>query len=380
MRMGTEGRDDEQEARHKSDLVSLGSGDAASANAKPGSLIVNETVFSDGFVPDAPLHRHVEMATLAESVKSDTPHHMWLYGKPGTGKTVVLRHVLKQTCGRSADGYIEIDCWEMNTYHRVIDQVARQLDRASRKRTPFEDRTRGFARQDVEDYLRESPLVIVLDQIDQLCLRERNAILYNLAQIGRVSLACVSTGLEALMELDPRVRSRLNPATVHFRPYFSPELTAILKQRAEQGLRLGAWTEDVLRKMAELANGDARLAIRLLREAARLAAGDGGGRIMPRHVRSAWKPLCREALSWRLSRLTEHHRLIYEHTPEQGSIRSDRLRHFYLHTCETRQLSPVAPRTYAKYLQRLIQAGFLAASPAPGRKNLRLIRRCADTP
>jgi len=177
------------------------------------------------------------------------------------------------------------------------------------------------------------------------------------------------------MDLDSRVRSRLNPTVIEFKPYSHEELVRILRQRAAKGLRLAAWTDGILDKVAGLAYGDARIATQLLQKAAQLAHEERGDRIMPRHVAAASKQAGRETLSPRLSRLTEHHQLLYNLAPVRGGIRSDKLRRSYLTVCARRGIRPVAQRTHTKYLRRLIDAQLLVQQPALGRGNLRTIRR-----
>ena len=338
-------------------------------------IVVNEDVFSDGFVPATLLHRDAETRRIAECVESDTPNHMWVCGKPGAGKTLATRHVLKHKTVNAGAPHIEIDCWEMDTYHRVLDEIARQVDRASAKRTPLEDKVRGFGRQEVEACLGGYPIVVVLDQIDQPSPKERNAILYNLSQLGQVRIICVTSDAEPLMDMDARVRSRLNPVVIKFRPYSPEQLAAILKQRAQQGLREGTWTDATTSDIAQLAQGDVRLAIRLLRDAAHLAAHEGTTRIESEHVKTSARSVWRNRPAQKLAKLSEHHRLLYKLTPQKDTIASDLLRRAYLNSCQAQQVEPIAQRTHTKYLRAMINAKLLHEMPAPGKGNLRLLRR-----
>ena len=346
------------------------------ANDRRGrGMVINEEALSDDFVPATPLHRDREMRRIAECVESDTPNHMWVCGKPGAGKTLAIRHVLKHTTANAGEPHVEIDCWEMDTYHRVLDEIARQLDRASAKRTPLEDKVRGFGKQEVEAYLDGHRFVVVLDQIDQPSPKERNAILYNLTQLGHVRIICVTSDAEPLMDIDARVQSRLNAVVMKFRPYSPDQLMDILKQRALQGLREGTWTDATISDIAQLVQGDARLAIRLLRDAAQLAAHEGTTRIESEHVKTVAKSVWRNGPAQKLAKLSNHHRLLYKLTPRKDTIASDHLRRAYVSSCQAHQIEPIAQRTYTKYLRAMINAKLLHEMPAPGKGNLRLLRR-----
>jgi len=348
---------------------------AVADDSKGRGIVINEDALSDGFVPATLLHRDAEMRRIAECVESDTPNHMWLYGKPGTGKTLVLRHVLEDRRGKVGDAYIEIDCWEVTTYHRVLDEIARQLDRASSKRTPLESKVRAFGRQEVEAYLDGFPLVVVLDQIDQPTPKEREAILYNLAQLSQVRIICVSSTEDPLMDLDVRVISRLSPFAERFLPYSRTALSAILRQRAQQSLRAGVCNDRVISQVAKLARGDARLALKIFREAAYLAQRHGDRSITPQHVEDAREAIWRNGPLQKLAKLSHHHHLLYRLTPVKGTIASDRLRTAYVEACGARHVRPIASRTYTKYLRTLINAKLLHEMSGPGKGNLRLLRR-----
>ena len=342
---------------------------------KGRGIVVNEDALSNDFVRATPLHRDAEMRRIAERVESDTPNHMWVCGKSGGGKTLTIRHVLKHKTADAGGPHVEIDCWEKDTYHRVLDEIARHLDRASAKRTPLEDKVRGFGRQEVEAYLDGCPLVVVLDQIDQPSPKERNAILYNLTQLGHVQIICVTSDAEPLMDMDARARSRLDPVVIKFRPYSPDQLMDILKQRAQQGLREGTWTDVTISEIAELAQGDARLGVRLLRDAAHLTAQEGSGRIESEHVKSAGQYAWRNGHAQKLAKLSHHHRLLYRLAPQKDTVASDRLRRVYVSACQAQQIDPIAQRTYTKYLRAMINAKLLHEMPAPGKGNLRLLRR-----
>ena len=376
----TKGEDAAAEANGKrtvNAIAELPDGDVLmiADDRKGRGIVTNEEALSDGFVPATPLHRDAEMHRIAECVESDTPRHMWICGKPGAGKTLAIRHVLKHKTVDAGEPHVEIDCWEMDTYHRVLDEIARQLDRASTKRTPLEDKVRGFGKQEVEACLDGHPLAVVLDQIDQPSPKERNAILYNLSQLGHVQIVCVTSDAEPLTDMDARVRSRLNPVAIKFRPYSADQVRDILKGRAKQGLREGTWTDATIGGITQLAQGDVRLAVRLLRDAANLAAQDGSVSIECKHVKTAGQSVWRDGHAQKLAKLSHHHRLLYKMAPRKVPIASDRLRRAYVSSCQAQQIEPIAQRTYTKYLRAMIKAKLLHEMPAPGRGNLRLLRR-----
>ena len=87
---------------------------------------------------------------------------------------------------------------------------------------------------------------------------------------------------------DKRLASRIRGCEhIHFDRYGIEELTAILDARAWWGLEAGAIERSELRTIADAAAGDARVAISILRSAARKAQRENAERITSGLVQSA---------------------------------------------------------------------------------------------
>jgi len=71
--------------------------------------------------------------------------------------------------------------------------------------------------------------VIALDEIDKLDGRELNDVLYLLKEIGKVGLIFISNTRKYLLNLDPRVDSKLGFNSINFPPYSNEEIMIILK-------------------------------------------------------------------------------------------------------------------------------------------------------
>jgi len=176
--------------------------------------------------------------------------HAWLYGPAGSGKTTVARRV----AGRVDEGLgavCLVNCWQNRTLHSVLQTIT---------------------------------LVAILDEIDRPMPTQRQEILYGLLQLPEVSLICIANSARPLTALDERIRSRLSPAVIEFPPYTDEQLDEILTDRAEMGLASGSWSRQTLRRIALAANGDARAAIHILRQAAAIAEEDDSPRIKPEHL------------------------------------------------------------------------------------------------
>lgn len=114
----------------------------------------------------------------------------------------------------------------------------------------------------------ERQYLVILDEID---------LLYDLHSIRTLTMILIANReAEVFSQLDGRVMSRLQSAPkIRFDPYALDELVAILSDRVRWGLRNDAVNADVLERIADLAAGDARVAINTLRRATRMARQEG---------------------------------------------------------------------------------------------------------
>ena len=152
---------------------------------------------------------------------------------------------------------------------------------------------------------------MVLDEVDQPPPKERNAILYNLSDIPKVGLICACNSQHVYYGLEERVKSRLNPMRLLFGEYNQDELFEILSQRAQYALVPDSYSENLLRTIAGIAGGDARIAIQTLKNAAYLAERDDRKEIGSSHVKRAWNGAKDLKKTYLLRKLTDHHRLLY---------------------------------------------------------------------
>jgi Cdc6-like AAA superfamily ATPase len=88
--------------------------------------------------------------------------------------------------------------------------------------------------------------------------------------------------------LDERVVSRLQPCTrISFDTYGDDKLVSILADRVRWGLRPDVVTDAQLRRIADAAAGDARIAIGVLRVTARTASRNDVNEIHDKHIDAA---------------------------------------------------------------------------------------------
>jgi Cdc6-like AAA superfamily ATPase len=152
------------------------------------------------------------------------------------------------------------------------------------------------------------------------------------------------------------------------------DLVFILRQRAEWALRPKTWNERILEKIAELSDGDARVAIQTLKNASHHAERECKTRIEYEDVEKGWNSAKDLKRTYLLNKLTEHHRLLFTTIKAQGQVLSGELWKLYLKECKKKKIRPMAVRTFSLYTNKLSELGLIKAERALVRGKVRLLK------
>jgi orc1/cdc6 family replication initiation protein len=337
------------------------------------SIIIDHDILGENYIPSRLKAREIQseqiMCCLSPVIDRHKPIHAWLHGKAGTGKTSTAMHLLRQLEERNAVKSICINCFEKNTYYEILNTMIWEFRilRADEHRASFKlERLRSF--------LKNRHFIIVLDEVDQVKPRELSSVLYNLDSMLNAGIVCISNSTRALMELEERVRSRLNPHTIFFPCYSQENLLDIITHRAELALAEGSWSVTALKRIAVMARGDARTAIRTLHRAAILADHKRLDRITTTTLEEQNKIAKETKKAHLLKGLTQDHRMLYDIVKRKGMVLSGDLWEQYLHRCVRLKRKPLSSRTYSEYANRLVQAGLITSERARVKGKVRLFK------
>lgn len=262
-----------------------------------------------------------------------------------------------------------MNCWQKNTFYSILDAVLTDL-----RVLCGEERNTSFKLNILRRHIKGEPLVLILDEVDSLSLSERNTALYNFCNFGNLGLICISESRFLMVTLEDRIKSRLNAQIIEFPPYTVSDLTEILKARAGTALVPDTWCNKTFEKIAELAEGDARIAIQTLRSAANFAERECSRFIEKRHIEKDFQNMKNLKRIYALKNLTEHHQILYHMIKDQKEIISKELWKTYLERCQKDRLIPIAKRTFDYYLSQLTRLGLIDCNRARARGKVHLFR------
>lgn len=206
-------------------------------------------------------------------------------GAPGIGKTAATKYVLRELDEKGLDDQvipIYINVWKKNTTHKVILDICDQIGFKFTHNRTSDDLLREITR-----IINKKTTAIVLDEADKI---EDQQIYYMLSEeLAKKTLILITNEKRWLAEIDQRIKSRLNPEVLEFKPYNLEETRGILKERVEQALVPGVLDKDAFDLMVQKAysTNDIRTGLFLLKESAELAEAESSKKIHLKHANKA---------------------------------------------------------------------------------------------
>jgi cell division control protein 6 len=344
-------------------------------------IFANRDALRIDYVPERLPHRAEQLkvvaGVLAPFLEGQRGSNLFVYGQTGTGKTAVVRFVLKRLQERSEKegsgaSACYVNCRIVGTEYRVLASLGQALG----VEVPFT----GLATTEVLERFKQSLssrrmlLIVALDEIDSLVNSYGDALLYQLTRLnenlkyGRVSIVGISNDLRFKERLDPRVLSSLSEEEIVFKPYTAREIRDILLERVEIAFQKGVLEDSTLALCsAEAAkeHGDARRALDLLRVAGEVAEREASKNVRDVHVAAAQKSIETDRVSTVLNSMPLHSKLILCGTyvltsiGSQGAVTGD-IYELYRELCAESGTEPLTQRRVSGLINELDVLGLLA--------------------
>ncbi|MDD3178327.1 MAG: AAA family ATPase [Candidatus ainarchaeum sp.] len=254
------------------------------------SVFIDKNKISPHYTPDKLPFRDDQIKDLSmwlsPALKSQKPHNVFIYGKVGTGKTSVVRHVVNQLDQISIENKfplypVYLNCRNYQTKYAVLFYCV-QLFYPDKN---FIGYSRSFIYDKFLTFIKDNKLnfLIILDEIDKIKDKEIDDIIYTLTRsndellVGSVSMIGISNNLFFKSRLDPRTKSSLCEQEAVYPPYNAQELREILTQRVNVAFKPGVVTSSAINSAAAFAakeSGDARTAVMFLLKAGEISDRD----------------------------------------------------------------------------------------------------------
>jgi archaeal cell division control protein 6 len=243
------------------------------------------------YLPKLVPYREIQQKQVALCMKplfaQRNGRNIFVHGPPGVGKTVAIKHLLKELEEETDDIVpIFINCWQKNTTYKMVLEVCEALNFKFTQNKKTDELLRIS-----KDMLNKKSAVFVLDEIDKL--EDVNFIYNILEDIYRKSIVIIGNYKEWLVNLDQRVKSRLTAELLAFEPYTKEETQGILAERLKFAFVEGVWEDDAFFMVVDKACAmkDIRKGLYLMKEAGNCAEEQASKKIVKEHVEKAIKKL-----------------------------------------------------------------------------------------
>lgn len=345
------------------------------------SLITNREILHFTYIPDSIPHRNSEQEqitqTLIPILKHSRPSNLLVYGKPGTGKTLVVKKILSQIQKRVEKSNFPIklvyaNSKEETTLYGLLVGFGRELGLLD-KELP----STGLAISEVFKRLLKTieenhyNVVFVIDEIDHLVhliSKTGNDVLYQLTRANErlkkatLTLVGISNDLTFKERLDPRVISSLGEEEIVFTNYTVEQLKKILEDRIQLAFIKGAIEESSVNLCAAMAgreHGDARRAIDLLRVAGEIAEREQSNIVTEEHVRKASQKIEEDKETTVLRSYPLHEKLLIIAVMKASGLSTGEIYTAYKSLCKIIRQKELTQRRVTQMLSEIELSGII---------------------
>jgi Cdc6-like AAA superfamily ATPase len=298
-------------------------------------IIINPETLSQSYIPEKVLHRDKEFTQLSNALNFV---NTFVHGANGSGKTLLVKCVIENFNSTKKGIAIYIDCSLYQTTNAIFHEILSSLSSIVSSKSNYDLTKRLKAR------LRhlDCKVTVCLDHFDFLKEIET---LNRLLSLG-LGLMIVSESRDAYGKLDAFAKAKITNI-IEIPSYTNDQTFEILLRRAEETLEKYAYSEETIRKIAEVSSGNVTLALNLLKSQALKAESEGKSSIDD--VELEYEVDCPD------ENLSRDEKIIVKTLEEWKSLPSSRLYDFYVEKAR----HPKGRRSFRNYMQDLCTKGYV---------------------
>ena len=353
------------------------------AKAEMGvSLFADRDVLHHSHIPDAIQHRDAEQTQVTQSllpiIRGSRPSNLLVYGKPGTGKTLVVRKViLKIQEGVKRRNFpiklVYTNAKVETTLYGLLVSFGRQLGMGEKELPWTGISISALFTRILEKIQRDSTnVVLVIDEIDflaKIVSKGSKDILYYITranerlQSGSLTFVGISNNLTFKDILDPRVISSLSEEEIVFPNYTIDQLRTIILERIRVAFNPGVVEESASNLCATLAgreHGDARRAIDLIRVAGEIAERDQSTSVIGDHVHAAFEKIEEDKETTAIKSYPLHEKLVLAAVMRANGSTTGGIYNTYKELCRGVRQKELTQRRITQMLSEIEMSGLIS--------------------
>jgi cell division control protein 6 len=324
------------------------------------TLFKNEDALDLEYVPKLLPFRDQQQHYIARCIKplieGRNGTNVFIHGAPGIGKTAAIKWVFRDLEETTDDvDVVYVNCWQRNTSYQVLLEICNELGYVftqNKRQDELMDIIKGIC--------NKKAAVFCFDEIDKV---DDLDFLYSILQdIFKRSVILITNYKEWLGDMEQRVKSRLMPEVVEFKPYSRDETKKILQDRVGFAFVPGCWNAEafdlIVNKAADVQ--DIRTGLFLMRQAGLAAEAQSSKKILPEHAKSATEKLSEMSVS-KTDDLEEDTKLVFEVIKAAGGGKSGDLFKLYKD-----KGGEGTYKTFSRKIEKLIKAGLIKANKVMG--------------
>ncbi|MBN2330311.1 MAG: AAA family ATPase [Candidatus Aenigmarchaeota archaeon] len=254
------------------------------------SLFTSPGILDIDYLPRLMPFREEQQKYLASIIERlpSLGTNILIHGPPGIGKTACIRWIFRELRESESSETVPIliNCWKDTDLQKMVLSLCGQLGINTSYRNP--DELFSLVIHMLKSF---GSVVLAFDEIDRTS--DQTFLYQFVEELPHKCLFLISTKRDWLARLDTRVRSRLIPEMIEFRPYDMEQTRRILEERKKHAFVQNVWERDAFEIVAAkcYGNGDIRTGLALLKASGLAAEHAASRKIKTEHVKEAIKKL-----------------------------------------------------------------------------------------